>query len=57
MMKKMILIMMIMIGISGCAASVPKYKTYSNKDPEYLLWCSGEVIVFVDRKGMQHICE
>ncbi len=56
-MKKMILIMMIMIGISGCAASVPKYKTYSNKDPEYLLWCSGEVIVFVDRKGMQHICE
>ena len=55
-MKKMILIL-ILIGISGCTATVPKYKTYSNKDPEYLLWCSGGVIVFVDRKGMQHICE
>lgn len=53
-MKKILTILFLMSMIS---CSSQEIKTYSHKDPEYLLWCSGDVIVFIDRKGTQHICE
>jgi len=50
-------ILMIISLISMISCSSQEIKVYSKTHPEYLLWCSGETLVYIDRRGTQHICQ
>lgn len=57
-MKKTITLMLIgtiALMISGCTG--PSYTLHKKGSKEYQHYCPGDVLVFIDKYGTQHICE
>jgi len=57
-MKKMITLMLIgtiELMISGCTG--PSYTIHKKGSKEHHEYCPGDVLVFIDKYGTQHICE
>lgn len=55
MIRMMILICLGTLLISGCAG--PTYSLHKKGSKEHHEYCPGDVLVFIDKQGMQHICE
>lgn len=53
--KMMILICLGTLLISGCTG--PTYSLHKKGSKEHHEYCPGDVLVFIDKYGTQHICE
>ena len=53
--KMMILICLGTLLISGCAGHT--YSLHKKGSKEHHEYCPGDVLVFIDKYGTQHICE
>jgi hypothetical protein len=54
-MMKTILILVILMTFNGCAGE--SFVNHKKKSKDYHEYCPGDVLVSIDKYGMQHICE